>query len=46
MDAKHIKCHFQCWEKRESIFPTIGFLTHQILGIINSQIETERIFSW
>jgi hypothetical protein len=27
------------------MFPTIGFLTQQILGIIGSQVEIERIFS-
>ncbi len=27
------------------MFPTIGFLAHQILGIVGSQIETKRIFS-
>jgi hypothetical protein len=27
------------------MFPTIGFLAYQILGIIGSQIETKRIFS-
>jgi len=32
-------------EKDEFKFPAIGFLTKQILRIINFQIETERIFS-
>jgi hypothetical protein len=27
------------------MFPTIGFLPHQILSIIGPQIEIERIFS-
>ncbi len=27
------------------MFPTFGFLTHQILGIVGSQIETKRNFS-
>jgi hypothetical protein len=27
------------------MFLTIGFLTHQILGIVGSQIETKWIFS-
>jgi hypothetical protein len=27
------------------MFPTIGFLAHQILSIEGSQIEIERIFS-
>jgi hypothetical protein len=26
------------------MFPTIGFMAYQILNIIGSQIETERIF--
>jgi len=28
------------------MFPTIGFLTQQILRIIGSQIDIERIFFW
>ncbi len=27
------------------MFPTIDFLAHEILSILRSQIETERIFS-
>ncbi len=27
------------------MFPTIGFLTHQIFGIVGLQIQTKRIFS-
>jgi hypothetical protein len=27
------------------MFPTIGFLAWQILGVVGSQIEIERIFS-
>jgi hypothetical protein len=27
------------------MFPTIGFLAGQILGVVGSQIETKRIFS-
>ncbi len=27
------------------MFPTIGFCARQILGIVESQIETKRIFS-
>ncbi len=45
VDVKEIKCPFQWWEKHEAMFPTIGFLVHQILGIVGSQIETKRIFS-
>jgi hypothetical protein len=28
------------------MFPIVGFLTHQILGIVESQVEIERIFLW
>jgi hypothetical protein len=28
-----------------TMFPTIDFLAHEILSILRSQIETERIFS-
>ncbi len=45
LDVENIKKKFQWWEKHESMFPTIGFLAHQILSIIGPQIETERIFS-
>jgi hypothetical protein len=34
VDSKEIKCPFQWWEKHETMFPNVGFLTHQILGII------------
>jgi hypothetical protein len=44
MDPKNIKCLFQWWGKYEAMFPTIGFLACQILDIVGSQIETERIF--
>ncbi len=45
MDVKDIKCFLQWWHKHEAMFPIVGFLAPQILGIIGSQIETERIFS-
>jgi hypothetical protein len=45
VDVKEIKCPFQWWEKHETMFPTIGFLICQILRIVGSQIEIERIFS-
>jgi hypothetical protein len=45
VDSKKIKCLFQWWAKHEALFPTIGFLVCQILGICRSQIETKRIFS-
>ncbi len=38
MDPKEIKCLLQWWQKHETMFPTIGFLTRQILGIVESQI--------
>jgi hypothetical protein len=44
MDLKNIKSLFQWWGKYEAMFPTIGFLAYQILNIVGSQIETERIF--
>jgi hypothetical protein len=37
---KNIKCPLQWWGKHEVMFPTIGFLARQILGIVGSQIET------
>ncbi len=45
MDLKEIKCLVQWWQKHESMFPTMGFLARQILGIVGSQIEAKRIFS-
>jgi hypothetical protein len=45
MDVKNIKSHLQWWEKHESMFSTIGFLAHQILGIIESQNEMKMFFS-
>jgi hypothetical protein len=43
--SKEIKCLLQWWAKHEALFPTIGFLVYQILGISWSQIEIKRIFS-
>ncbi len=45
MDVEDMKCLSRWWEKHESMFPTIGFCARQILGIVRSQIEMERIFS-
>jgi hypothetical protein len=45
MNPKEIKCLLLWWQKHESMFPTIGFLVHQILGIVESQIEIEKVFS-
>jgi hypothetical protein len=44
MDSKDIKHLFQWRVKHETIFPNVGFLDLQILEIIGSQIEIERIF--
>jgi hypothetical protein len=44
MDPKEIKWPLQWWQKHESMFPIVGFLVQQILGIVESQIETKRIF--
>jgi hypothetical protein len=33
-------CFHQWWEKCETMFLTIDFLTRQILNIVESQIET------
>ena len=35
----------QWWKIHEGQFPTVVFLARQILGIVGSQIETERVFS-
>jgi hypothetical protein len=45
MDDKDIKCPLQWWEKHESMFPIVGFYARQILGIVGSQIEIEKIVS-
>jgi hypothetical protein len=45
VDVNEIPCPLQWWEKHEVMFPIVGFLAWQILRIIGSQIETERIFS-
>jgi hypothetical protein len=33
------------WKTHEFQFPNVGFLARQILGILASQIEIERMFS-
>jgi len=45
VDSKDINYLFQWWAKHETMFPNVGFLAWQILGIIESQIQIERIFS-
>jgi len=44
VDVKNMKCLSQWWEKHESMFLIVGFCVKQILGIVRSQIEMERIF--
>ncbi len=44
VNSKNIRCPLQWWGKHEIMFPIIGFLACQILGIVGSQIEIERIF--
>jgi hypothetical protein len=41
LDVKDIKCLLQWWQKHEAMFPIVGFLAQQILGIVGSQIERE-----
>jgi len=43
-DVKEIICPLRWWEKHEMLFPIVGFLTQQILGIVGSKIETKTIF--
>jgi hypothetical protein len=33
------------WATHETPFLNVSFLAHQMLGIVRSQIETERIFN-
>jgi len=46
VNVKDIKCPLQWWEKHEGMLPVIGFCVRQILEIVGSQIETEKIFSF
>jgi hypothetical protein len=43
--VKDIKRPFKWWEEYEIMFPIIGFLVHKILGIVESEIEMEMLFS-
>jgi hypothetical protein len=45
LDSKEIKCFLQWWAKYETMFLIVGFLAWQILMLVESQIEIERIFS-
>jgi hypothetical protein len=44
VNVKNIKCPLQWWEKYENMFSIVGFCGRQILGIVGSEIEIERIF--
>jgi hypothetical protein len=43
VDVKDIKYLLEWWAKHESLFPTVAFLAHQIVGF---QIEIEFFFHW
>nr|XP_024359895.1 uncharacterized protein LOC112274515 isoform X1 [Physcomitrium patens] len=45
IDSKECENPLAWWKDREVQFPNVGFLARQILGIVGSQVETERIFS-
>ncbi|KAJ7538060.1 hypothetical protein O6H91_11G033100 [Diphasiastrum complanatum] len=42
---KECSSPLQWWKDHEVQFPNVGFLARQILGIVGSQIECERVFS-
>jgi hypothetical protein len=45
-NVKDIKCPLQWWKKHETMFPTIEFLTQQILGVVGIQIEKNGFCFW
>ncbi|KAG0556897.1 hypothetical protein KC19_11G087000 [Ceratodon purpureus] len=45
IDPKECENPLAWWKDREVQFPNVGFLARQILGIVGTQVETERIFS-
>lgn len=45
IDPKDCENPLAWWKDREVQFPNVGFLARQILGIVGTQVETERIFS-
>nr|XP_024402695.1 uncharacterized protein LOC112295398 isoform X2 [Physcomitrium patens] len=45
IDPKECENPLAWWKVREVQFPNVGFLARHILGIVGSQVETERIFS-
>jgi hypothetical protein len=44
MDKDINKCPFKWWGKHESMFSNIEYLACQILSIVRSQIEIEKIY--
>lgn len=45
IDPKDCENPLAWWKDHEVQFPNVGFLARQILGIVGTQVETERIFS-
>jgi hypothetical protein len=45
VNGKDIKCFFQGLKKHETMFPIVAKFSYQILKIVESEIETNRIFS-
>jgi hypothetical protein len=43
MDVNDIKCPLQWWEKHDNMFLIVGFCARQILRIVGSKIEINRI---
>jgi hypothetical protein len=44
-ECENIKCYFQWWEKLESMFPIVDFLTRQILGnLLNHKLRYNGFF--
>ncbi len=43
-ESQRHQVFFSMVGKHEAMFPTIGFLAHQILSIVGSQIEAKIIF--
>jgi len=44
-NEKNIKCPLECWKNLNLCSQLLVFFSRQILGIIGSQIEIEKIFS-
>ncbi len=42
VNVKDINCPLEWWRKHETMFPTIDFLARQMLGVVSSQIETNK----